>query len=148
MSSNTVLPPEPVQQVRPPGLSAAPPGKKGCSSGCVHLGFGCAGVILGAFLTIAAEVALVAQGVSWIGDAISGGGSSTPSRYPVREQTQTQAEPETQTEPQTETQPTEFNGVDDDTLGKVCDSATMGLIQEGCRQRAEWIREHGGPVSR
>jgi hypothetical protein len=131
MSSNAAPPLEPVPQFG----AAPPPAKKGCSPGCTNVAFGCAGVILGSLLTIAAEVALVAAGVGWVSEAITRGGYSRSAPSPTEQ-------------PRAEPVPTEFNGVDNDTLDSLCNSATLDpKILEGCRQRNEWIREHGGPAT-
>jgi hypothetical protein len=91
-------------------------------------------MILGSLITIAVEIALVAAGVSWIGEIASRGGIGGAPRPPI---SSTQ-EPEKA--------PTEFNGIGNDTLDNLCPSATLDPeVRKACRERDEWIRAHGGP---
>ena len=91
------------------------------------------GMFLGSAITVVAEIALIAAGVSWLGDAISGRGPST--RAPGSSSTR-------------EPIPTEFNGVSNDTLDSLCNSGSLDpKITEACRQRDQWVCDHGGPCS-
>jgi hypothetical protein len=56
------------QSVAPVPVSQQPNARKGCSPGCKTVALGCAGMMLGSFITIAVEVALVAKGVSQVTD--------------------------------------------------------------------------------
>ena len=86
--TNDLTPPPPT--ALPPSPQPASGATKGCSPGCKTAVSGCAWMSLGSFLTIAAQLALLAMGVSAISECFN---ANSGSGFPRRTRAETSAPP-------------------------------------------------------